>query len=421
MESNKYSKFTSTDFSKDDYFLHWRFIGDKDSCFFWEQYIRENQEQWAEIEKAIQIISSVQFVNQGITEDEKKAGVLRLEQRLKETDYNHKVRKIIASGISVAAIFLLFFFTGWFFHPVAEIKVEKENVSQPTVLPATTIQEKQAIVQKKKEKEILLISGKNKWGLDNNAEISIDRQGSVLVCNETGEKRIISPTGQTGKENIDPAKLELNKLIVPAGKHFFLSLSDGSKVWINAGTTLEFPTTFAKEKREITVDGEIYIEVAQDKTCPFFVITDEVKIEVLGTKFNVSSYKTDKQKSIVLVEGSIQATTSSGASQKLRPNHLLGIVDNNITIQEVDVFNHISWKDGLLCFENETLENILTRLSRYYDIHIDYSNEIADLRYSGKLVLEADIQKVLNHISIISPPLCYKPSKKGIKVDFSTE
>ena len=135
---------------------------------------------------------------------------------------------------------------------------------------------------------------------------------------------------------------------------------------MNAGSKLAYPTEFGKAIREIYVDGEIYIEVAEDEKRPFVIKTEQMDIQVLGTKFNVSAYKADMIKSVVLLSGSV--SISSDINRKeiiLNPNQMYSALENTCSVESVDANVYILWTQGLYQFESEELGNILTRLERY--------------------------------------------------------
>jgi Fe2+-dicitrate sensor, membrane component len=204
-----------------------------------------------------------------------------------------------------------------------------------------------------------------------------------------------------------------NQLIIPYGKRSTIIFSDGTKAWVNAGSKLVYPAEFDKEKREIYIDGEIYIEVSEDKKRPFVIKTKQMNIRVLGTKLNVSAYEADKTKSVVLLSGSVRI--SSNAHNKkiiLSPNQMYSDLDNSGSVENVDASIYILWAQGLYQFESEKLGNILTRLERYYGIKIECDDTIAELKCSGKLDLKDDLNKLLAELSR-ALPIKYRQNANG--------
>lgn len=256
------------------------------------------------------------------------------------------------------------------------------------------------------EKDIQLILGGNKTiTFQKDADIRYNEKGEITIDTEDEQ---IKTSEATAKE------VSLNTLIVPKGKRSSLTLTDGTKVWINSGTTLHFPTQFDSKKREIRVEGEIYIDVAKDKTRPFYVNTNRMIIDVVGTEFNVSAYSEDAEHAVVLVEGCVNINVDS-KNMRLSPNQMLSTSMGEVSVKEIDVNNYVSWKDGYLQFTSEPLANILKRLSRYYNIPIQYDESCAELKCNGKLFLFDNLNEVLETISN-TIPISFQFEETGILV-----
>ncbi|PKV50468.1 FecR family protein [Aquimarina sp. MAR_2010_214] len=205
------------------------------------------------------------------------------------------------------------------------------------------------------------------------------------------------------KENVAEVSTKINTLKVPYGKKFQLVLSDGTTVHVNAGSTLKFPVQFAVgQVREVELSGEAYFEVARNEKAPFIVSTNGIKTEVLGTKFNVSSYDDDSFSEVVLVEGSVgvfkdEQRFNKDTDQILKPNQKASLIisDQNMSISTVKTENYIAWVDGILLFRNESFESIAKKLERSYDkkITINYQ-KIKEEKFTGQFDVES-IEDVL--------------------------
>lgn len=227
--------------------------------------------------------------------------------------------------------------------------------------------------------------------------------GTNVFCSEGGQITSNS-TQELHNIKVKEASDKKNKLIVPCGHRTFLTLEDGTKVWVNSGTTLEFPVAFASDKRDIYVDGEIYIEVAKEPQRPFYVHAGNMDVKVLGTRFNVSAYSEDASSSIVLVEGLVEVSADNERRKKvLTPDNMLTLTPTSMDITPVDTYDYISWKDGLLQFRSQPLENVLTRLSRYYNVEIECEEDLRPMRCTGKLVLFDSVMTVVETISRTIP------------------
>lgn len=190
-------------------------------------------------------------------------------------------------------------------------------------------------------------------------------------------------------------QLAYNTLKVPYGKRFQLELSDGTTVHLNAGTTLRFPVTFLNTgTRQVYLKGEAYFDVGEDKTRPFIVNAQGLNVEVLGTKFNASSYAEDKTTDIVLVEGSVNLSLD-GAPQAvpvtLSPGQkgTLGRKAEKISVNKVNTHIHTAWMEGRLVYRNMAFDDILKNLERHYNIEIENAN--VEL---GRDIFDASFDKI---------------------------
>ncbi|WP_438422875.1 FecR family protein [Aquimarina macrocephali] len=225
-----------------------------------------------------------------------------------------------------------------------------------------------------------------------------NNDGTVVGVQEKG--KIVY---QNEKNNIAEVKPSINTLKVPYGRKFQLELSDGTIVHVNAGSTLKFPVRFiAGQVREVELSGEAYFEVARNEEAPFIVSTNGIKTEVLGTKFNVSSYTDDPFSEVVLVEGSVGVFKNKDRFNKdidqiLKPNQKASLLKSgqNLNISTVKTENYTAWVDGILLFKNESFENIIKKLERSYDkkITINYP-KIKKEKFTGQFDVE-NIEDVL--------------------------
>ncbi len=201
----------------------------------------------------------------------------------------------------------------------------------------------------------------------------------------------------------EQTELLYNTVITPLGGEYSIVLADGTRVWLNAGTEFRYPVSFTENRREVYLSGEAYFEVRQDKNKPFVVWTGEVQIEVLGTAFNVNSYNSDRVEA-VLVEGSVNVSNVTDKIN-LRPGQRGTVLksEREIRVDEVDVYVYTAWKDGNFVFENQTLENIMEQLSRWYDVDVFYTREAARQEcLSGEMTRYREIRSLLYYFEQIS-------------------
>lgn len=209
---------------------------------------------------------------------------------------------------------------------------------------------------------------------------------------------------KTSQESISKEKVATyNQLVIPRGKRSVLTFSDGSKVWVNAGTRVVYPVEFEKNKREIYVDGEIYIEVAKDENRPFYVRTKDMNVRVLGTKFNVTAYESESVRSVVLAQGCVQVETAQTPKAILAPNQMFSSAEGKEDITQVDVEQMISWINGLYCFQSADLGLVLKRLSTYYGVNVEFDPALSKIKCSGKIDLKDSLETVINGLTFVAP------------------
>lgn len=213
--------------------------------------------------------------------------------------------------------------------------------------------------------------------------------------------RIICNSNQTVS---DDAAAAFNQLIVPFGHSSNVTLSDGTRIWLNAGTRLIYPVSFKDKTREIYVEGEIYLEVAHDAEHPFIVKTPQnMDVRVLGTHFDVKAYRGAPLQRVVLVSGAVQVLQNNMLA-KLFPNEMYEIRNGAAPIvKQVDPSYYISWTKGLYLASDERLGDIFSDLMKYYGVDMKYDSSVASLKCSGKLDLKDDFENVMKAISETAP------------------
>ncbi|MFD2943341.1 FecR family protein [Flavobacterium notoginsengisoli] len=214
--------------------------------------------------------------------------------------------------------------------------------------------------------------------------------GEVQQLNTKENKNVTSKNGEViGRQNGAAAyfsqngkadKLQYNTLKIPYGKQFNVTLSDGTKVYLNAGTSLRFPQYFSENLalREVEVDGEAYFEVAKNKKQPFVVHSSKIEVTVLGTQFNFRTYPEEKKAEVVLKEGSVRLQSMENNLVILKPGDMGYFIDGSKTLQTKEVFvaNYIAWINGELIYRNVTFGTILKSLERHFNVKIENHSDV---------------------------------------------
>ena len=326
-----------------------------------------------------------------------KAGNFYQDQQTKQ-DYwvqilHAQKKKIRLQYFSYAASILLLigvgatiFFT--FSHQPAHVNISAINATQNATL--------------------VLSNGKKVTISSKQSKIQYSTDGSGVVVNDS------SGVAQTTSGE------SFNELIVPFGKRSFITLSEGTKVWLNSGSRLIFPPIFRGKSREVTLVGEALFEVSKDKSKPFYVKTDAFKLKVYATKFDVQVYEQDTEYHVVLLEGKVSMNSNEILHSKevfLTPNQkatLLKGGDFEITNIE-NMENYTAWVEGYLTFSNEEVTDVLKRVSRYYNANVEIQSGEKMEKIYGKLDLKDNLERVLDGIAFISE---MKYTKLGNKYVF---
>lgn len=191
-------------------------------------------------------------------------------------------------------------------------------------------------------------------------------------------------------------------LFVPAGQRAELILPDSTRVWVNARSKLVYPVNFGKGTRQVELNGEAYFDVIHNVQQPFVVKTSQMDIQVLGTEFNVTAYSSSSDFEVSLLRGSIELSSprlSSNYRVKEREN--VRLQDNKLIINTIADYDYFRWKEGLICFNNESVSTIIEKLRLYYDINIEVDNQkFLGSRYTGKFRSKDGIEQVLKVLQI---------------------
>jgi len=231
--------------------------------------------------------------------------------------------------------------------------------------------------------------------LDDARDGAISQQGGAKVI-KLGGKVFYRTTGST-------SEIEYNTITTPRGGQYQVELPDGSRVWINAASSLRFPTSFSGKERRVEIDGEAYFEVAKNKSMPFIVQVKDAEVQVLGTHFDVMAYDEEGYVNTTLLEGSVKFV-SGGKISLLKPGQQSQLSrDGQMKlISDVDIDKVMAWKNGLFVFDNSDLESVMRQLSRWYDIDVIYRTRNAATSFVGEIPRTSKLSDVLKVFELTS-------------------
>ncbi len=220
-------------------------------------------------------------------------------------------------------------------------------------------------------------------------------------------------------DSLHKKELEFNQLIIPKGTFYHLVLSDGTKVWLNADSKIKYPVSFGKDKREVSLHGEGYFEVAKDSPRPFIVSTDKMDVKVLGTTFDVNTYEDEGKSFVVLVEGLVEVSAGKGESRIITPGHMAEVnmydVQAKIRVSRCDTEHYVAWKNGNFSFRHASLTEILKRVSRYYDVTVIREQVFEEEYYTGDVSSDVSLESLLAVIES-STSVSFKVERKIVYV-----
>lgn len=238
--------------------------------------------------------------------------------------------------------------------------------------------------------------------LANGQMIPLGKEATDSTIITDGTQISASGSGVTYASGVESESVVYNKLEIPRGGEFCLTLSDGTRVWLNSETSIQYPVAFGAKERRVFVQGEAYFEVAKDAKKPFTVQFMSSSVTVLGTSFNIRAYSEEKRSQTTLAEGSVRIY-SPGSSMLLKPGEQAEVsaLSGEMVKQEVEVKNFTSWKDGRFVFEQQPLEDIMRTLERWYDIRVIFKDEGAKrISLSGNMKRYGDFSQVMKMLQM---------------------
>jgi len=311
-----------------------------------------------------------------------------LHDRLnKEVKKDFQPKRVIYFWLKIAAMLLVFFSAGFLLW---------RNVSMSP---------KQSVVNQKPSGNQILPGGNNAYlTLSNGSKISLNSKGNGRLTtehgasiNKAGNGLLVYNAVKAASPQEIPGNDNYNSITAPMGGQYQVILADGTKVWLNANSSIKFPVSFTRKERMVEISGEAYFEVSKDKTHPFIVKTSRAEILVLGTHFNVSAYPDDQNTTTTLLEGSVNLH-SEKASALLKPGQQGTVTTNEagITVENTDLQAAVAWKNGLFIFHHENIVSVMKKISRWYDVEVEYQGNVKNKAFGGTISRFKNITEFLD-------------------------
>lgn len=301
-----------------------------------------------------------------------------------------KIRKLWGRRLpAAAAIILVVISTVWWFSGQRKSNTQVAAVNRPAeVMPGGN-------------KAILRLANGTTVVLDSLANGTIASQGSVMVIKSADGQLAYQPSSS----NAGSSSVQFNNISTPRGGQYQVQLADGSRVWLNAESSLEFPAAFTGGERRVKITGEAYFEITKNKEKPFIVQKGDVEVKVLGTHFNVNAYDGDESMKITLIEGSVKITIP-GKSALLRPGQQAMLSSADMAnyrmqiINNVDVDAVVAWKNGFFQFQNSSMKEVMGQISRWYDVDAAFNPEVHEGHYTGSIRRSSSLSQVLKMLEV---------------------
>lgn len=292
---------------------------------------------------------------------------------------NHNRSRNLRQGLMMAASLLIVISLGaWLFQQSPE---KAPEIAQEQVLP----------VEPGKQQARLTLSDGNTIGLG--------QEKNMII--EEGDLKIKIEDEKLNYSSLSSKQVYLHKIEVPRGGTYFLHLADGTKVWLNAESEMEFPTAFIGEERVVSLTGEAYFEVAKDPSKPFLVKVNGTIVEAVGTAFNINTHWKQGQVKTILTEGEIKV--SEGKIVKFVQEGYASVSGGGaVNIEKADLEEALAWKDGYFYFNGKNLKEIMEEIARWYNVDLKFEMNVSEERYKGGIKRTESIESVCRMIEGLS-------------------
>ena len=347
-----------------------------------EELDDEEVTAWLKEKDHVELLEEIAAIRQKLTEGESQINDEDEFRRLEENIYDQKSRRMtLRWSIAASIILLVGLFVGRTINGVRDMH-EEQLLTKSVMQPGTS----KAILMMANGEKVVLDQAR-KLDIQLNERVRVASSGQGIVYEENGKGEV---------------KEEYNKLVTPTGGEYFLTLSDGTRVFLNAASELKYPVEFVGGKRVVDLNGEAYFEVRKDSLRPFIVRVNGAEVTVLGTSFNVNTYGDDGQIYTTLVNGSVRIFSEKNGQEEVLTPGMQGVMNiqtGQLTVREVDVESYVAWREGRFVFRTMTLDLIMRQLQRWYDFEVFYQNpELKEYEFRGVIKRDMDLDKVLSVI-----------------------
>lgn len=367
-----FNKYLNNQLTKDEYNLFWQLMNESEGELLLDDELKA---LWSSSKSEEALISDNEW------KDKILFGLSTINNNSQPKPQGI-LAKLKSYRLAAAAVFLFLISSAVFIYYKKENKTVAKN----------------AIIKNAPQQDVAPGGDKAVLTLADGRTIILDSAGNGILANQSGTKVIKKEDGQLLYSNnaTESSEMAYNLLTTPRGGQYKITLPDGSKVWLNAASSLKYPIAFTGKERKVEITGEAYFEVAKDASKPFKVNFNSIEVEVLGTHFNIKAYSDEESIKTTLLEGKVKVSTGSDTKQ-LAPGQQAQVKSSaNIKVlNDVDLEETVAWKDGNFQFENTSLQDVMRQLSRWYDVEISYRGTIHK-NFIGSISRDVKLTQVLS-------------------------
>jgi ferric-dicitrate binding protein FerR (iron transport regulator) len=380
--TQSYANFTAIELATDPDFIAWVKYPDHASNLFWGKFIVDYPAHLPILNSAKAIVNKMKMRED--TMDEQRA--MQVWNNIEKGVFQETSGKKGSNVVSMrkwwmaAAVLLLLATGGYFFWKKEEtVRIAKTTTSpshENDIAPGTN-------------KAILTLGDGRNISLDSASNGAISKQGNVTIIQLDGKLSY-----EVSKESLSNIEVTYNTIVTPKGGQYQLVLADGSKVWLNAASSLRFPTVFTGNERRVQLNGEGYFEIAHDAAAPFIVEKGDTRVQVLGTHFNVNAYDDENQIQVTLLEGSVSVSRGN-MEKRLMPGQQAQIDSDIQIVDRVNIDKVMAWKNGWFEFDDTELSAIMRQISRWYDVDVVFEEKSLNQNFGGRISKNLPLSAIL--------------------------
>ncbi len=372
-----YARYSATQLATEASFIAWVKCPDADSNLFWKEYLQRYPAQAGVVAEARRLVEAIRVVNESMAEERVAATWSGIQERIHLLQRRSRML-YLRRWMAAAAVLLFLVFGLWFV-------VGRGGAEKPSVALAPKVED----IAPGGNKAVLTLADGTKVILDSANNGAITKQGNVTVIKLDDGRLAYNKEGAA-------TQVLYNTITTPKGGQYQLVLADGTRVWLNAASSLRFPAAFAEKERRVELTGEGYFEVAHNAVMPFVVQRGEAEVKVLGTHFNINGYEDEPSLKITLLEGKVMVSNRDQTAV-LKPGQQAQLQTTNSKLKitnQVDIDEVVAWKNGLFQFEQADIKTIMRQVARWYNVDVVFEGRVPDKKFDGKIYRNTSLKEV---------------------------